>query len=138
MTIAEKIKYLRKENNMTQEELAIKIQVSRQTISKWETGVVIPDIDHIVSLCKIFHVTTDDILDYQNSKIIKRKQFIVDMIVLLFGIIGFIVFGILLFTNQIDHTSSTITINAYGIASIVFLVVVIAFVIIMFKRNVKK
>lgn len=60
------------------------------------------------------------------------------MSVLLFGIIGFIIFAILLMTNQIDETSSVITINGYGIVALIFLVLIIAFIIIMIKRNGKK
>lgn len=138
MTIADKIKKLRKDNNMTQEDLAEKLNVSRQTISKWETNIVIPDADNIVSICKLFNITTDELLDYKVESVQKKKQFIVDMSVLLFGIIGFIIFAILLMTNQIDKTSSVITINGYGIVALVFLVLVIAFIIIMIKRNGKK
>lgn len=138
MTIAEKIKKLRKDNNMTQEDLAEKLNVSRQTISKWETNVVIPDADNIVSICKLFNITTDELLDYKVESVQKKRQFIIDMGVLLFGIIGFIVFAILLMTNQIDETSSVITINAYGIVAILFLLLVIAFIIIMIKRNGKR
>ena len=138
MTIAEKIKKLRKDNNMTQEDLAEKLNVSRQTISKWETNVVIPDADNIVSICKLFNITTDELLDYKVESVQKKRQFIIDMGVLLFGIIGFIVFAILLMTNQIDETSSVITINAYGIVAVIFLLLVIAFIIIMIKRNGKR
>lgn len=138
MTIADKIKKLRKDNNMTQEDLAEKLNVSRQTISKWETNIVIPDANNIVSICKLFNITTDELLDYKVESVQKKKQFIVDMSVLLFGIIGFIIFAILLMTNQIDKTSSVITINGYGIVALVFLVLVIAFIIIMIKRNEKK
>ena len=138
MTIAEKIKKLRKDNNMTQEDLAEKLNVSRQTISKWETNVVIPDADNILSICKLFNITTDELLDYKVESVQKKRQFIIDMGVLLFGIIGFIVFAILLMTNQIDETSSVITINAYGIVAIIFLLLVIAFIIIMIKRNGKR
>lgn len=138
MTIAEKIKKLRKDNNMTQEDLAEKLNVSRQTISKWETNVVIPDADNIVSICKLFNITTDELLDYKVESVQRKIQFIIDMGVLLFGIIGFIVFAILLMTNQIDETSSVITINAYGIVAIIFLLLVIAFIIIMIKRNGKR
>jgi len=138
MTIAEKIKKLRKDNNMTQEDLAEKLNVSRQTISKWETNVVIPDADNIVSICKLFNITTDELLDYKVESVQNKRQFIIDMGVLLFGIIGFIVFAILLMTNQIDETSSVITINAYGIVAIIFLLLVIAFIIIMIKRNGKR
>ena len=138
MAIADKIKKLRKDNNMTQEDLAEKLNVSRQTISKWETNVVIPDADNIVSICKLFNITTDELLDYKVESVQKKRQFIIDMGVLLFGIIGFIVFAILLMTNQIDETSSVITINAYGLVAIIFLLLVIAFIIIMIKRNGKR
>lgn len=138
MTIADKIKYLRKENNMTQEDLANKLNVSRQTISKWETNVAIPDADNIVAISKLFNITTDELLNYKIETMQKKKQFMLDMAVLLFGIIGFIVFAILLMTNQIDETSSIITINAYGIIVIIFLLLIIAFIVIMFKRNGKK
>ena len=76
MTIAEKIKKLRKDNNMTQEDLAEKLNVSRQTISKWETNVVIPDADNIVSICKLFNITTDELLDYKVESVQKKRQFI--------------------------------------------------------------
>lgn len=138
MTIAEKIKQLRKDNSMTQEDLAEKLSVSRQTISKWETSVTIPDADNIVAISKLFNITTDELLDYRVETVQKKKQFIMDMAVLLFGIIGFIVFAILLMTNQIDETSSVITINGYGIAAILFLILIIAFIIVMIKRNAKK
>ncbi|MBQ2891270.1 MAG: helix-turn-helix transcriptional regulator [Bacilli bacterium] len=138
MTIAEKIKQLRKDNSMTQEDLAEKLNVSRQTISKWETSVTIPDADNIVAISKLFNITTDELLDYRVETVQKKKQFIMDMAVLLFGIIGFIVFAILLMTNQIDETSSVITINGYGIAAILFLILIIAFIIVMIKRNAKK
>ena len=138
MTIAKKIKQLRKDNSMTQEDLAEKLNVSRQTISKWETSVTIPDADNIVAISKLFNITTDELLDYRVETVQKKKQFIMDMAVLLFGIIGFIVFAILLMTNQIDETSSVITINGYGIAAILFLILIIAFIIVMIKRNAKK
>ena len=138
MTRAEKIKQLRKDNNMTQEDLAEKLNVSRQTISKWETNITIPDADNIVAISKLFNITTDELLDYKVEAVQKKKQFLLDMAVLLFGIIGFIVFAILLMTNQIDETSSVITINGYGIASIFFLILIIAFIIVMIKRNAKK
>ena len=138
MTIAEKIKQLRKDNSMTQEDLAEKLNVSRQTISKWETSVTIPDADNIVAISKLFNITTDELLDYRVETVQKKKQFIMDMAVLLFGIIGFIVFAILLMTNQIDETSSVITINGYRNAAILFLILIIAFIIVMIKRNAKK
>lgn len=138
MTIAEKIKQLRKDNKMTQEDLAEKLNVSRQTISKWETNIAIPDADNIVAISKLFNITTDELLDYKVETVKKKQQFILDMIVLGVGIIGFIIFVILLLTKQFDETSSVIIINSYGIAAIFFLILIIAFIIIMIKRNGKK
>ncbi len=62
MKISEKIYLFRKEHNLSQEELANKLNVSRQTVSKWETGESSPDIDKIVPLCQIFGITTDELL----------------------------------------------------------------------------
>lgn len=138
MTIGDKIKELRKEQNMTQENLAEKLNVSRQTISKWESNISIPDANNIVLICKVFHIDTNYLLDYQNDKVIKRKQFVTDMIVLALGIFALIIFDIMLLTNKIDETTSTITINIYGVFCIIFLILIILFIIIMIKRYVKK
>jgi transcriptional regulator with XRE-family HTH domain len=62
MILADKILYLRKSNGWSQEELAEKMNVSRQSISKWESAQAIPDINKILELAKIFGVTTDYLL----------------------------------------------------------------------------
>ena len=62
MILADKILYLRKRNGWSQEELAEKLNVSRQSISKWESAQAIPDINKILELAKIFGVTTDYLL----------------------------------------------------------------------------
>ena len=62
MNLGEQIYNLRKKKNMSQEELASVLNVSRQTISKWETGESNPDIDKIVPLCNFFEISTDEFL----------------------------------------------------------------------------
>ncbi len=62
MELSEKLLNLRKANDLTQEQLAEKINVSRQSVSKWESGQAIPELDKIVALCDIFHITTDYLL----------------------------------------------------------------------------
>ena len=62
MKINEKIYNLRKEHNLSQEELADKLNVSRQTISKWELGESNPDFDKIEPLCDVFNITTEELL----------------------------------------------------------------------------
>ena len=62
MTLGEKIYKLRTKRSMTQEQLAEKIGVSRQSVSKWESGASIPDLERIVSMSQLFGVTTDYLL----------------------------------------------------------------------------
>lgn len=62
MILAEKILALRKSNGWSQDELAEKMNVSRQSISKWESAAAIPDINRILELAKLFEVTTDYLL----------------------------------------------------------------------------
>ena len=62
MNIGEKIYNLRKKKNLSQEDLASVLNVSRQTISKWETGESNPDVDKIVPLCNFFEISTDEFL----------------------------------------------------------------------------
>lgn len=61
--LADTIKKYRKENNLSQDELAEKLGVSRQSISLWETGQTQPTIDNIVALSKIFNISADALLD---------------------------------------------------------------------------
>ena len=68
MTIGEKIQTLRKQNGYSQEQLAEKITISRQAVSKWELGESIPDIENIVQLSKVFDVSTDYLLKNDTSR----------------------------------------------------------------------
>jgi transcriptional regulator with XRE-family HTH domain len=62
MNIADRIQNLRKSKGISQEELADKIGVSRQSVSKWESEQSVPDIDKIIIMSDFFEVTTDYIL----------------------------------------------------------------------------
>ncbi|QRN85414.1 helix-turn-helix transcriptional regulator [Clostridia bacterium] len=63
MTFGEKLQMLRKQKGMSQEQLAVQVEVSRQSISKWELGESSPDIDRILILSRYFGVSTDYLLD---------------------------------------------------------------------------
>lgn len=69
MKLSEKLVNLRKQQLMTQEELAEKLNVSRQAISRWESGTASPDAGNILQLSKLFRVTTDYLLndEYQSD-----------------------------------------------------------------------
>lgn len=62
----ENLTQLRKLHNFSQEELAEKIQVSRQTLSKWETGESVPDIEKCMALAGVFDVTLDDLVNFSS------------------------------------------------------------------------
>ena len=62
MNTAEKILELRKAHGLTQEQLAEKLDVSRQSVSKWESGQAMPETDKLIALSDSFHVTIDYLL----------------------------------------------------------------------------
>ena len=62
MTIGNKITWLRQKNNISQEELADRLEVSRQSVSKWEMDSAYPRIDKLMQMCSIFSVSADALL----------------------------------------------------------------------------
>lgn len=71
--LAENLKKIRKENNLSQEDLADILGVSRQAISKWESKVSYPEMDKIVLLCKKFDLNIDDLL-HRDIKEVKESM----------------------------------------------------------------
>ena len=59
MEFNEKLQHLRKENNMTQEQLAERLYVSRAAVSKWESGKGYPNIESLKAISKLFSVSID-------------------------------------------------------------------------------
>lgn len=66
--IGERIYRLRSGNNMSQGELAEKLDVSRQAVSKWENNISIPELDKIAAISELFGVTTDEIIKGEAPK----------------------------------------------------------------------
>lgn len=60
--LGEKIVQLRKEARLSQEQLAMQLNVSRQAISKWELGDAVPDTEHVIRLAEVFNVSIDSLL----------------------------------------------------------------------------
>ncbi len=63
MKFGENLKNLRKLKKLSQEDLAEKINVSRQSVSKWETGEAYPEMNNLLELCKIFHCKINDLVN---------------------------------------------------------------------------
>ena len=69
MTLADKLQILRKSNGITQETLAEKLNVSRQAVAKWESGMAYPDITNLIQLSELFHITIDYLVkDHECAK----------------------------------------------------------------------
>lgn len=76
MTFGEKLKRLRNDNGMTQEQLAEKIFVTRTAISKWETNNGYPSIDSLKAISNLFGTGIDDLIsdkDIENKKVLDEK-----------------------------------------------------------------
>lgn len=78
MNLSERIYILRKQSGFSQEELAEKLGVTRQAVSKWESQQSTPDMDNIIAISKLFNVTTDYLLigkeNNSNSETIKNEN----------------------------------------------------------------
>ena len=74
MNFSENIKKLRKENNLSQEELAEKLNVSRQSVSKWESNSAYPEMDKIIQISNMFNVGIDELLNKDIREVQEEKQ----------------------------------------------------------------
>lgn len=61
--ISKYLQLLRKKHNYTQDELAKRLDISRQAVSKWETGAAIPDLEVLLKISKLYGITINDILE---------------------------------------------------------------------------
>ena len=68
------LKKIRKNNNLSQEQLAEILGISRQAISKWESGSAYPEMEKIIQLCEKFNVNIDDLLHKDIEEIISEEQ----------------------------------------------------------------
>jgi len=69
MDFGEKLFELRKAKNLTQDDVAEKINVTRQTVSKWETNQSTPDFDKILPLCELYEISADELLKGEKSEV---------------------------------------------------------------------
>lgn len=94
---SEKLYELRKAKKLSQEELAERLNVARQTISKWETGATTPDTNNLIELSNIFEISIDEFVgknvkqedenEPENKKVNKKKIIIVSILILLISLV---------------------------------------------------
>lgn len=120
--IGTRVSSLRKERNMSQEELAVVLNVSRQTVSKWETGDTLPDVYNAVAIAKLFHVSLDSLILGTQShsaetsyigelKERRRKINLIAMIVGAFGSLSFALAFILADIYQFSQNQMALTVG---------------------------
>ena len=152
MALSEKLYELRKKGGLSQEQLAEQLDVSRQAVSKWESGKAIPESDTLISISEYFNVTLDylmkednsvvseavaDIENYQPIKSTGREKRILGMVACIGGIICLIIWGLISIfmpstSNQISG-SSMITIDGNGIFLIICLVAIVVGAVLLLK-----
>ena len=69
MSLGENLQFLRKKDNITQEQLAEQLNVSRQSVSKWESDSAYPEMDKLLQLCNLFHCSMDDLVQKEISQV---------------------------------------------------------------------
>lgn len=137
--LSEKLYQLRKNKGFSQEQLAEQLKVSRQAISKWESGTAVPESEKLIIISNYFGVSIDYLLkdeEENESKVIDGKskeektKMIAGIIICITGIVAMIIWGMISIfspkvTDQIS-VSSAITIDGNGI----FLITCVAAIIV--------
>ena len=102
MNIGDKLIALRKQNNMTQEEVADRLGVTRQTISNWELNQTKPDSDQLIGVSGFYGISLDELVDNKVKEVLTAKVSNVERLagltyrILKFVAIGFVVISFLL------------------------------------------
>lgn len=151
--LSEKIVALRRKHGMSQEQLAEKVGVSRQSISKWEGGLSTPELDKLKALSECFQVTLDELIREQkpntslDNTVQKESNAAnktttgnkIGIALCISGAICLILSGILMIVqpSAVDkiNESSTITLNGTGIFIILFVLFMAVGIILTFKKK---
>lgn len=135
--LSEKLYQLRKKSGLSQEQLSEQLNVSRQAISKWESGSAFPESEKLILISNYFGVSVDyllkdeeDDLKMANNEAGKNPKMLAGLIICIAGIVSMILWGLFSIlrpeaSNQMSE-SSMITIDGNGIFLILCVVAVIA------------
>ena len=131
MKFNENLKYLRKEAKLTQEQLAEKLNVSRQAVTKWESGQSLPDIQNLKEIADMFEVTMDalvgDIGTKKESVINKKINDIGYFIFATVVVIGICIISVMEYINSVTNDENKVIISyiMLGIGAFVFFVYIL-------------
>lgn len=126
MKLGERLYNYRRKKGLSQEDVASKLNVTRQTVSKWETDQTLPDLDKIESICELFEISADELLKGKKEEITtvinnenkKKKAIVVSTSIFLYflGIIWIILSEELLNLN--DGLIVSIFMLIYGLSTV--------------------
>lgn len=137
--LSEKLYKLRKKSGLSQEKLAEQLNVSRQAISKWESGTAVPESEKLIIISEYFKVSVDYLLKDADEKEQKgqenkesekdKPRYLAGILICLAGIVALIIWGLVSIfnpaaSNQIND-SSMITIDGNGIFLIICVMAII-------------
>lgn len=74
MNLKDNLKKIRKDNNLSQEQLAEMLGVSRQSVSKWEQGLAYPEMDKVIQICQMFNLNIDELLNQDIKQVKETKE----------------------------------------------------------------
>ncbi len=147
MALSEKLYALRKKSGLSQEQLAEQLKVSRQAISKWESGTSVPESDKLIAISDYFQVSLDYLLkDVQAEGTplppVSKTRKVMGMAVCAGGLVGLLLWSLLALlgpdvSQQISH-SSAIVIDGNGILLILCIGAVIAGALLLLTASKKK
>lgn len=148
--LSEKLYKLRKDSGFSQEQLAEQLGVSRQAVSKWESGTAIPESDKLIAISNYFGVSIDYLLKDDEENRIKttsnksdeeKAKMIIGIMTCIVGISAMILWGIIsVFSSEASHqisNSSMITIDGNGIFLVACVVAIIVGASLLLKNKKK-
>lgn len=139
---------LRKKNGLTQEQLAEKIGVSRQAVSKWESGLATPELENLRALCAVFQITLDELAGQsqvqpaEQAQPEKEEPDFKKRLGLALCIAGTLCLVLacalaLLLPRAVDRlgASSTVTLNGFGLLILLFVLLLAFGAFLLWKKK---
>lgn len=152
MALSETLYTLRKKSGLSQEQLAEQLKVSRQAISKWESGASRPESDKLIAISRYFNVSLDDLMREDGGRSEEpprgerggpaRTQGSAGLVICVGGVLCLIVWGLLSLldpaaSSQLSE-SSTITVNGSGVYLFLCVAAIVAGAVLLLKGSGKK
>lgn len=143
--LSDKIRELRRRSGLSQEELAERIDVSRQAVSKWELGAAVPTADKLVELADYFGVSLDYLMregealpQAEMPKRTGKRRKVAAWCLIVTALVGFAVIAVLCAFKALASASESFTVHLNGVGIIVLAAIICAVTGIALLISLKK